>query len=155
MRKFLVIKRTMGNKLSLFIKSQRETIVYLIVGFIVTCVNWLIYGLLSSVFYVDIIISNIIAWIVAVVVAFVLNKRFVFLSMSWEKSVVLKEAISFVSSRVFTGIIEICTVPLLLYFGLNQPLVRIEAGWAKAIACLIGIILNYIFSKLFVFKGEC
>ena len=132
--------------------KYRETIVYLIVGLAVTCINWSIYTILSSVLYVDINLSNIVAWLGAVIVAYILNKIFVFQSFSWNRKVLYKECISFLSGRIFTGAIEIAMVPFLLFIGMKQSLFGIVAGWAKGCACIVGVILNYFISKYMVFK---
>lgn len=142
----------MLSDLRRMIIKNRETIVYLIVGAIVSGVNWGIYTVFSSWLNVDINVSNVIAWIFAVIIAFVLNKQFVFLSYNWDFQFLMKEFISFLSCRIFTGIIEIGMLPALLYMGVDYSLFGIKAGIAKAISCIVGIVLNYLFSKFFIFK---
>ena len=51
-----------------------------------------------------------------------------------------------------TGVIEVAAVPALVGFGLDQEIFGIAGSWAKVIVSIIVIILNYIFSKLFVFR---
>ena len=147
-------KKNSMEKIQILWNRYRETIVYLIVGFAVTCINWFIYTILSSILYVDVNVSNIVAWIVAVLTAYFLNKVYVFESFCWKKNVLYKEFMSFLSGRVFTGAIEILMVPLLLYLGLKQTLFGIVAGWAKICACVVGVILNYFISKYMVFKNR-
>ena len=146
-------KKNSMEKIQILWDKYRETVVYLIVGLAVTCINWFIYTILSSILYVDVNVSNIVAWIVAVLTAYFLNKVYVFRSFCWKKNVLYKEFISFLSGRIFTGVIEILMVPMLLYFGLKQTLFGVVAGWAKACACVVGVVLNYFISKKLVFKN--
>lgn len=96
--------------------------------------------------------SNIIAWVAGVIVAFITNKIWVFESKSKKPSVVIKELGLFVTSRLFTGIIEWFGLPLVIMLGLNQSLFGIEGFAAKLLISVIVIVLNYIFSKLIIFK---
>lgn len=116
---------------------------------------------------VTIAISNILSWIAGVAFAYVTNKLWVFESKSWEPSVVRKEIITFVSSRGITGIIEIVFVPLLaktgfdnIFYklveslGLNIKILFTDGIYSKIALSVIVVILNYVFSKLFVFKKK-
>ena len=78
---------------------NKETICYLIFGVLTTVVDLIIYqaALWLGIHY---LIAQGIAWVVAVAFAFITNKLFVFESKTTEKSVVLKELISFVSARI-------------------------------------------------------
>ena len=142
------------TKIRIFWDKYRETIVYLIVGGGVTGINWVIYTILSSVLRVDVNISNIIAWLVAVLAAYILNKVYVFQSYCWKKDMLCKEFTSFLSGRIFTGVIEILMVPFLLYLGFDQTLFGIVAGWAKVCACVVSVVLNFVISKYMVFKNR-
>lgn len=145
---------------NLFFK-YKEIIMYLIMGGATTGVNWVVYAIFVSLinsnmtafgFKVNVLISNIIAWILSVIFAYVTNKIFVFESYSWKVSFVLKELILFVSARLVTGIIEILGVPFLVGLGLNQTVFGLEGMVSKVLVSVIVVILNYVFSKLFIFK---
>ena len=90
----------------------------------------------------------------AVIFAFVTNKIWVFESKSWKPSVALKEFWLFVAARLITGVLEWFGVPLLVAIGLNQPLFGIDGFVAKILVSVIVIILNYVFSKLIIFKNK-
>ena len=136
----------------MLLNKYKEIIIYLIFGVATTLVNFLVYTLLIEIFQAEMTVSNAVAWIIAVVFAFVTNKIFVFESKSSRISVVLKEMISFFGSRVISGSIEIFLPTLLFKIGLDFSLFGIKGFVAKALVSIIVIVLNYVFSKLFVFK---
>ena len=61
-------------------EQNREIIVYLICGFLTFVLSMVIYALLSEVLRIDVMVSNVITWIIAVYFAFSINRRFVFKS---------------------------------------------------------------------------
>lgn len=154
------------------LKKYREIIMYIIFGLLTTFVGWGSYVVFVNSFPIankDILVfvSNLLSWICGVVFAFVTNKLWVFNSKSWEKKLVIKEAVTFVSSRAITGVLEIFGVPLLastgydgIFFnivkamGLSMKLFYTEGIYSKMSVAVIVIILNYVFSKLFVFKDK-
>lgn len=136
------------------IVKYNELIVYLIFGVLTTAVNWGIYSVLVKYFGFNINAGNIIAWIVAVVFAFVTNKIWVFKSKTTAFKLVLKEFVLFVGARALSGVIEIGGLPLLVWLGLGQTVFGVEAFLAKIVISFVVIILNFIFSKLIVFKKK-
>ena len=151
----------MGKIKELYLK-HKEIVNYLIFGVLTTVINWIAYTVAIKVlsggqgsgteFDSNMFISNVFAWIVAVAFAFITNKLWVFESKSKDKELILKEAASFVGSRLGTGVIEIGLFPLLFELGLNESLFGVEGFVAKIIVSVIVIILNYLFSKFWVFK---
>ena len=125
---------------------------YLIFGVSTTLINWIVYTLLVSAANMSVTLSNGIAWVAAVSFAYVTNKLYVFESKSWKASVVAKEAVSFFGARVASGVFEIFLPALLIKIGLDQNFFGIEGFAAKLVVSVLVIVLNYIFSKLFVFK---
>ncbi|HOD02968.1 MAG: hypothetical protein BWY46_00751 [Firmicutes bacterium ADurb.Bin300] len=136
------------------IVKYNELIVYLVFGVLTTAVNWGIYSVLVKYFGFNINAGNIIAWIVAVVFAFVTNKIWVFKSKTTAFKLVLKEFVLFVGARALSGVIEIGGLPLLVWLGLGQTVFGVEAFLAKIVISFVVIILNFIFSKLIVFKKK-
>lgn len=126
---------------------NRETIFYLIFGTLTTIVDLIIYqtALWLGIHY---LIAQGIAWVVAVAFAFITNKLFVFESKTTDKSVVLKELISFVSARIVSGIIS----SLMLVFFVE--VCALSEMVAKLITQVFIVIANYVFSKLFVFRNH-
>ena len=86
--------------------------------------------------------------------AFVTNKIWVFESKSWKPSVAFKELWLFVTARLITGVLEWVGVPLLVAWGLDQKMFGVKGFVAKIIVSVIVIILNYVFSKLIIFKKK-
>jgi putative flippase GtrA len=108
------VNRKMIGKL---IKKYKEIIMYLIFGVLTTLVNWFCYAFLTK-SGMEMNISNCIAWLVAVLFAFITNKVFVFESKNMEMRFVCRELIKFVGARLATGAIEILGLPLLYYIGI-------------------------------------
>ena len=134
------------KKLINLYKKYDEIINYLIVGGLTTIVSILIYALFTKLFHVNYMISNLISWIGSVLFAYVTNKKFVFKSKCENKKKVFIEIYQFFKYRVFSFIIDV----LLMYVFVE--LVTFDDMVAKVIVQVIVIILNYVFSKLFVFK---
>ena len=155
----------MNNRMKLK-KEYIEIISYLFWGVMTTVVSWASYGLFALMFSnqmdevvlfsitipMVVLLANILSWICAIIFAFVVNKLWVFQSKSWKKAVWVPELGKFLSSRIVTGIIEIVAVPLMVSLGLNQTILGVEGMFAKVLVSVIVVLLNYIFSKLFVFK---
>lgn len=121
----------------------REVLMYLLFGGLTTLVNILSFFILRKL-SVGVYVSNLIAWVVAVLFAFITNKLFVFESKDKSKSG--KELISFFGFRILSLGVDMGAMYLLL------QVINTGEVFAKIIANVIVIILNYIFSKLFVFK---
>lgn len=136
------------NKLINIYKDKKEIINYLIIGVLTTLVSLITYYLLTFTILdpnndIQLQIANIISWIISVAFAYITNRKFVFESKSKD---IKKELSKFVSSRITTLIID-----MLLMFILVS-LLNFNDKVIKLIVQVIVIILNYIFSKLFVFK---
>ena len=137
-----------------FYYKYREVVAYLIFGVIVTLANWITYALLVTLTPLGVTLSNLIAWIVAVVTAFVTNKLYVFEKTSNDIKTVTKEALEFLTARVLTGIFEVLAPAWLISLGLHHTLFDIEGFFAKLIVSIIVVILNYVLSKLVVFRKK-
>ena len=135
-------------------KRQQEIISYLFFGGLTTLVNFGVYIFFVNLIGLGITVSNAIAWVAAVLFAFVTNKLWVFHSKSWMAKQVLREAGSFLGARITTGLLDMIGVPLLFNIGLRYPLFGIEGFTAKLIIAVLVIILNYVFSKVFVFRSR-
>ena len=160
-------------------KKYKEIILYIVFGVLTTVVSWISYALLfppfDALFHGDeqmfalfgmsisyttfaVFLANLLSWIISVAFAFVTNKIWVFESKSWKPAIAVKELWLFVSARLITGILEWVFVPLLQAIGLDQPLTvfgkTIEGFVAKVIVSVVVIILNYVFSKLIIFKKK-
>ena len=135
---------------ALFLK-YKEIIMYLIFGGCTTLVSWGSYALFVKGLGISITVGNILSWVCAVAFAFVTNKLWVFESKSWSPKTILKEVSTFVSARIFTGVLEWFGVPGLVKLGLDQTIFGVDGMWSKVIVSIAVVILNYVFSKLIVF----
>ena len=127
---------------------------YLIFGVMTTAVSLLVYSLAVKLFFFGITAASAVSWVIAVSFAFVTNKLFVFESRSREVKIVLREALSFFAARLASGVVEIFLPELLFLIGFDFSVFGVKGLFAKIIVNIIVIVLNYIFSKLWVFKKK-
>lgn len=133
------------ERIKKMISQYREIIVYLVFGVLSTIVNYAVYLPLYNLARYSATVSNMIAWVFAVLFAFLTNKPFVFHSDDWSMPTLLPEAAKFVGCRLASGAIETFLLFLMVdTLGMNGNL------W-KLICAVIVIILNYVGSKLIVF----
>ena len=130
-------------------KKNKEIINYLIFGVLTTVVSFVVYFIFAKVFKIDEVISNVISWFFSVLFAFITNKLYVFESKETGKKTLLKEIISFYLARLFTGVV--CDLGV---FALMVKIFKINDVLSKLVTQVIVIILNYVLSKLFVFKKK-
>ena len=79
----------------------KELIAYVFFGVLTTIVNFITYFLFASVFGINYLISNIIAWFVSVLFAYITNRIWVFES---KDDNIIKEALLFYGGRIFRAI---------------------------------------------------
>lgn len=129
-------------------EKYRSILIYIIFGVLTTAVNYLVYIPCLNLLGLSASVSNVIAWCVAVLFAFLTNKPFVFESKDWSAKTVVPEFTKFVGTRVASGLFE--TLILLVTVDL--------LGWNgniwKLVTNVIVVILNYIGSKLLVFRKK-
>jgi len=131
---------------------NKETIAHLVAyafwGVMTTVVNIAVFFALRAFFTTPMLAANFAAWVVAVLFAFVTNRRFVFSSAEREPLSIAKELALFISSRAFSGFIDMA-----LMFALVDA-----AGFAefpvKVAVNGIVIVVNYLTSRFFVFRKK-
>lgn len=133
----------MINKL---LKEKREIILYLIFGFLTTVISILVFALFTEIIPLDELIANIISFIFAVFFAFITNKKWVFENA--DKTPFFTAMIKFYSARLLTLLIE----ELILFIFITR--LSMNPLWVKISSQLLIIILNFILSKIFVFKKK-
>lgn len=153
----------------------REIITYVVFGVLTTVVNLVVFyitkkifisigwdGVFNAVFSsaesekilallgkgTDYLDATVIAWVAAVIFAFITNKLVVFESKSWKPSVAGKEFVAFIGARVFSLLVE------LLFMFVTVTLLSFNEFIAKLFVQFIVVVLNYIFSKLIIFKKK-
>lgn len=135
---------------------NKETLSYLLFGLLTTIVN---YSAFMSIFILcnksNALISNLVAFIIATIFAYITNKIWVFKSNIWSLDILKLEIITFLSARIFSFLLEqvglfMCINVLKIenysFLGINGVIV------AKIVLSFIVVIINYGLSKLFIFK---
>ena len=136
------------DKIKELLIKYKGIICYGIFGVLTTVINIAAYALCYTYLGISNVISNIIAWIVAVLFAFITNKLFVFGSKDMSLKTFIPELIKFMAARLATGGIDL----LIMYIGVD--VMDGPAVILKVISNVIVIILNYVLSKLIVFKKK-
>ena len=126
--------------------QEREEIRYLFVGGATTLVNFALFTLMHEIMMIDLTISNVTSIAISIIFAYVANKKIVFRRRSGSQQELAVEFAKFVGSRLFTMVVEVGTVWLFAEVLLWNALL------GKAISQVIVIVLNYIISKLIVFR---
>ena len=127
---------------------NKQLILYLFFGVCTTVINTICYGILYELLLVNNVLSTILAWLAAVIFAFVTNKVFVFESNRNNATEKLSEITSFFGCRILTGILDVVIMAVAVdYLRWNGLL------W-KLISNIIVTIINYIASKFFIFKDK-
>lgn len=132
---------------------NRETVSYLVFGVLTTVINIVVSALCYRFLPISQpealnATSQVIAWIVAVLFAFVTNKLYVFQSRSTAWKLLLWEFFSFIAARLLTLGIDVGGMILLV------DKLQVNYLVSKVLTNGVVIILNYIFSKLFIFKKK-
>lgn len=129
-------------------KKHKDIFLYLFFGVLTTLVNWIVYFFLTRATPLPLIASNVIAWAASVAFAYVTNRVFVFGSTAKGWQEILKELGAFVGSRIVSGILDtVLLVTMVDWCGINDMLSKVVIG-------VIVVVLNYIFSKLLVFRKK-
>lgn len=134
------------NKLKELYFKYRELIEYFIFGVATTAVNIIVFFIFDSLLNIPYLVANFISIVAAILFAFFTNKHFVFRSTSptWQHAV--NEFLKFVSLRAVSGVIDMLSMWILVdLFFLDTTIAKISVQF-------IIVVLNYIFSKLYIFK---
>lgn len=126
--------------------KYRSVVMYGIFGILTTAVNLVSYSLCYNVLGIPNIPSTIIAWVLAVSFAFVTNKLWVFDSTSFDKETLLHEIPTFLGARIATGVLDVA----IMYVSVD--VLHSNATLWKLISNIIVIIINYVASKLLIFR---
>lgn len=125
---------------------NREVIMYVICGVATTLVNQISYMILN--YYIDYRIAASVAWVLAVLFAYIVNKLFVFESKSWKKDVVFHEFPSFIACRFLSFFFDMGFLMFaVMCLAMNE-------NWAKLVSNVFVIIANYFASKLIIFRKK-
>lgn len=128
-------------------QKYKEVIHYLIFGGLSTVVNFVSYFIAARVIGIEEVTSSAISWFCAVLFAYVTNKLFVFESKTETKKAMVKEMVTFFLARILSGIL--CDVGS---FALMVRVFHVNDIFAKIVTQVMVVVVNYVFSKLFIFR---
>lgn len=127
---------------------NRETISYVVFGALTTVVNIVTYLAACTGLGIPNLISNVIAWVVSVLFAYAVNKLFVFQSKTGSWKAAGREFALFIAARLFSlGADELCMFLLVDVLAGNKTVAKIAAN-------VVVMIMNYFFSKWFIFARK-
>lgn len=138
----------MPNKPTLTQRHFGQIIAYLFFGVLTTVVNICAYFMFLNVVGLNWQISNVGAWILSVLFAFVTNKLWVFKSMTPTKVKLLFEFCKFIFARLLSLALDMAV----MWFMLD--LLHSGSLTAKAVTQVAVVVANYILSKLFIFTNH-
>lgn len=135
-------------KIRELLTKYRELIVYVICGALTTAVDFSVYLVLTRIFSLGKVPANITGTVAAIIFAFFVNKWLVFLDKKSDLITVVRQFVSFASMRVLSMAFQ--TFCLWLFaerLGIYDMAI-------KLVTSVVVVILNYIFSKLMIFKNK-
>lgn len=140
--------KNITNGIKRIYKTNKQLVLYLFFGVCTTAINTICYWLLYETLAWNNMISTILAWVAAVLFAFVTNKVLVFESRRTSVAEFTGEVASFFGCRLLTGVLDVAimavAVDLLKWNGLL---------W-KLISNVVVIVINYVASKFLIFKNN-
>ncbi len=142
------------KKANEFISKHKEPVLYIVFGALTTLVNFIVYYPLVNLPAMKeqtgwwTLVVNVIAWVAAVVFAFVTNKLYVFKSTDKSFRTVIKELAAFFGARLASlGIEELILFIFVTLLHLNENAI-------KLIASVGTVVCNYFFSKFIIFRKK-
>lgn len=144
-------------------KKYKEQILYLFFGVVTTVISLGSFKLFNLAFGEELyLVNNVLSWILAVAAAYITNKLWVFENRSWSGEVLRHEIPTFLGARIFSLVVEEVGLYLMIsVFGWGSWEIPLPFSYVlggdmicKFIMQVIVVILNYIFSKLVIFKKK-
>ena len=130
------------------INKYKDIIAYGIFGVLTTIINIVVYWAAAHLLHLDTVPATVIAWIAAVLGAYLTNRKWVFHSEASGGREIMLEILRFFAARLATGIFDW----VFMYVTVDRM------GWndvaMKVIANIVVIITNYVLSKLVVFRKK-
>ena len=137
--------------------ANKETVLYLIFGVLATVLNIVLFYLFINIWKMSIGLGNILDTIICILFQYFTNRIWVFESKNNGKEAI-KEFIQFILARGLTAIIDQIFVVVGVDFFVAKYVSYSQQGifsvGIKVLSNIVVIVLNYIFSKLFVFNKK-
>ena len=131
-----------------FYEKHKEIILYLLFGGITFFLTVAIYSVLHHLFFVDVLISNVISWLSGVTFSFFTTRIWVFRSTTDKIGDFWKQIVAFYLARVGTLLLQ----ELLIFIFVKQ--MNFDPDWVKIWTEVINIVLNYLVSKWIIFRKK-
>ena len=129
-------------------EDLKELILYTIFGNLTFVISIGSYALFNIAIGINELIANALAWVFAVLFSYVTNKKWVFKAPTPTKTAFFVQMFAFFSGRFMTLIIEEAIIFVFI------TLLAYPSMWVKLAAQVIVVVLNYVISKLFVFRDR-
>ena len=137
--------------------ANKETVLYLIFGVLATVLNIVLFYLFINIWKMSTGLGNILDTIICILFQYFTNRIWVFESKNNGKEAI-KEFIQFILARGLTAIIDqifvVVGVDFFVAKYVSYSQQRIFSVGIKVLSNIVVIVLNYIFSKLFVFNNK-
>ena len=134
------------KKIRALIEKYYDILSYLFFGVLTTVVNYIIYLPCYNILGLSATVSNMISWVVAVAFAYLTNKPLVFKSHDWSAKTVVPELTKFVGCRLGSGVMETAII------FVTVDLLSWDGNVMKLVTSVLVVIINYVASKLVVFR---
>jgi len=125
-----------------------EMLIYIFFGALTTLLNWASFLLIKRNLNQSTAFANAAAWVIAVLFAYVVNKKYVFKSHQETAGALLWEFTLFIAARLLSFVFDEA------FMVITVDYLHCPDGLAKILANVIVLIMNYIASKLVIFKKK-
>lgn len=129
-------------------KKYKSVLLYLFFGALTTFISIASFWFFGTFMGMNVHVANSVSWICAVTFAFITNKTWVFSSKTKTAGEFFIQARDFYAGRLLTYFVE----ELILIIFVN--LLKLNQDIVKIVAQVVILVLNYIISKLFVFRKK-
>lgn len=141
-----------GNMDNIIIQNRKEEfkelVLYTVFGNMTFVISIGSYAIFNVFFGINELIANALAWIFAVLFSYVTNKKWVFKVATPTKTAFFVQMFAFFSGRFITLVMEETIIFVFI------TLLAYPSMWVKLAAQVVVVVLNYVISKLFVFKNH-
>jgi putative flippase GtrA len=131
-----------------FYKKYKEGLLYLFFGGLTFFLSIFLFWFMDEVMHLNELVNNSIDWVICVAFQFFTNRTWVFDGKVETRQEFLKQAGSFTAGRLFTLVVEDILI-FIFITTLGFPKMPVKLG-----ATFVVIVLNYVISKLIVFKKK-
>lgn len=135
----------MKDKILNLYYRHREMVDYIFFGGLTTLVNIVVFFIFDTLFGWPYLIANAIAIILSILFAYVTNKLYVFKSSAKSFRENVYEFSKFIGFRLLSGLADMFAMWFLV------DLIIMDTNIAKILTQFIVVVLNYVFSKFFIF----